>query len=344
VKRGLAALAALSLAWSAAARVDPVYRSLVERYARGQRAEAVAGLSALPRAHVAGLIRDVQKAPQDFPLLKAAAMLHVDRDESLRAPGLGTDEGEQPRHCPGADAGFAERYAALLALQDGGQDFAKRFYLAFALQCRWNGCLLEAQAWATKGLALFPRDAALLGTLGAALEEYATLSLGLGEGLTSVRRERRLREARRFYEQALAVEPDDVGVRVHLGRVLWRLGEPAAARQTLERAIRDANTRDPLYLAHLFLGRLEEDEGRLEPAVRQYRQALIADPMAQTAAIALSHALGASGDPDEARETVVRALANSRTRGGRDGYWRYLVADPARVRELFAALREETLR
>ena len=350
----------LALAPAAASgQTNDEYRELIASYARGERAAAVAGLARLsdttPRvaaaAEAAALAAQRDHAEPPFPL-RAAVMLHMDLDEAERPQAGGR---EQPRPCPGRHAGIAARYARLLAWRTETKDFARRFFVALAHRSQWDACLPDAQRWAGEGLKLFPRDPELLLAAGSALEQSATLWLGVSvasPGMTTGYRqaamraasERRalLERARGMFADATASDPEFVPARVRLGRVLWRLGQRQEAQAALEEAV--AGPADPtlLYLAHLFLGRVHEDSGRLEPALRHYRLALGLDPKAQSAAIALSHALRLAGEAEESRRVLRTALAVAGRRE-RDAYWDYLMGNTLRVEDEFAALRRESL-
>ena len=345
---------------TASGQTNAEYREMIASYARGERAPAVAGLARLsdttPRvaaaAEAAALASQRDHAEPPFPL-RAAVMLHMDVDEAARRPQAGG--WEQPRPCPGRHADIAARYARLLAWRTETKDFARRFFVALAHRSHWDACLPDAQRWAGEGLKLFPRDPELLLAAGSALEQSATLWLGVSIAdpamTTSYRQaalhsasERRtlLERARGMFADATASDPEFVQARIRLGRVLWRLGRRQEAQAALEQAV--AGPADPtlLYLAHLFLGRVHEDSGRLEPALRHYRLALGLDPKAQTAAIALSHALRLAGEAEESRQVLLMALAVAGLRA-RDAYWDYLVGDALRVEDEFAALRRESL-
>jgi tetratricopeptide (TPR) repeat protein len=383
------ALAQERVSGEAPAQAKTQYRDLVLRYARGERALAVAGLARFPNVVLTQIARAIEDAglaamrgeagpaaaqalkrgevalrrsEAGDPLipLRAALMLHVDLDEAERPrdPGV-MRRTEQPRVCPGRQVLIASRYARLLAGQDETKSFARRFFVALAHGCQWDCCLLDAARWAREGLTLFPRDPELLLAAGSVLEESATLWPG---GSTvenpalpptfrefaraaAAERERvtRYRQARALYEDAIAADDSLIQARVRLGRVLWRLGNREAAQAALEASLE--RSADPLhsYLAHLFLGQVHEDSGRLAQAVEQYRLSLALDPSAQTAAVALSHALHSAGEGEEARGVLRQALALAGRRALRDGYWDYLALNALHFRDLFAALRQESL-
>src|SRR5262245_31922552 len=112
-RAAIAGAATLSLvigSRTAAEDINPEYRDLVERYARGERGSAVAGLGAFSDAAMARIVRAVEAdalaaergKPRLRPLpLRAALMLHLDRDEAERSDDSAA---EQPRRCPGKAA------------------------------------------------------------------------------------------------------------------------------------------------------------------------------------------------------------------------------------------------
>jgi len=270
--------------------------------------------------------------------LRAAAMLHTDRDEAERPQPIGR---EQIPRCPGPHARIAGRYAALLARDPETRDFARRLFLARAQHCQLEACFEDALRGARGGLALFPRDAELLLTAGSVLEERAFLATpGLGNDVASVQQDW-LQQARRALADAVSRDPDLALARVRLGRVLWRLRQPDAARAALEAALPHAREAKDAYLAHLFLGRIHEDAKRLDQALAEYRQAVDVHPEAQSAAVALSYALQLAGEPEESRQALARGLGDRLSE--RDAYWDYLVSNARGARELLDTLRREAL-
>ena len=80
-----------------------------------------------------------------------------------------------------------------------------------------------------------------------------------------------LENAHRALRAAVAVDPSLAEARLRLGRVAWRLGETAEARSALEEVLARKPDAATAFLAHLFLGRLDEDAGRLADAARVLR-------------------------------------------------------------------------
>ncbi|HET9315663.1 MAG TPA: hypothetical protein VFQ51_08740, partial [Vicinamibacteria bacterium] len=297
---------------------------LVRGYAGGERAQAVARLGAWSLRDLGRQIAAVEQAaraaercphcpnPLDDVPLRAAVMLHWDRDRTEQPSPL-PGEVEQPRRCPGPVAGLAGRLARVVAGNAEASDFARRFFRLVVLQCQWDACFADAQLWASNAVEIFPRDADLLLARGSVREEVATIgspcatpaALAVVSGADkadAIARQQVLEKARRDFTDALAVDGGLGLARVRLGRVLWRLGEPEPARQQLEKALATASLVDHVYLAHLFLGRVYQDAGRLEDATREYALAADLHPTALSAATALSHARLLAGDAEGARQ------------------------------------------
>jgi tetratricopeptide (TPR) repeat protein len=361
-----------------AAVVSREYEALLRRYARGERTAAVSALGDLRAGDLDQQVKLLQRAAKDGarcpscpdPLagvpLKAAVMLHSDRDEAERPPAADT---EQPRLCPGDHARRAGQIAALLAMREPTRDFARRFYLSMAQRSQWDFCLEAAAQWGAEGLERFPRDPELLLVMGAIQEENASLGaaprlptpeaasgplprgrapeynqwrrMAAGSDLAAERR-RRFVEARRLLSEALAAAPTLIEARLRLGRVQWQLGEDALAAASLEQAVRLGGPAPLPYLAYLFLGQVRERAGQTGEAVLEFEKALEIDPEAQAPAVALSHVLLMKGDGDGARRALVHALARGSQRKARDAYWNYPSSNAADAGEIVEALREET--
>jgi tetratricopeptide (TPR) repeat protein len=347
----------------------------VERYARGERAEAVAAVGEFTESDLKEAFAAIQllgrraagcgSCPERAALrripLPAAVMLHADRHWLDRANWRVAEHGT-PDCSVGFQQEMAERLAILVAGQliGGQQDsvaFARRFHLAMVYRWHAELCLDEALRWAQAGLKWFPRDPELLVARGTVEEvigtsSYRRLRPGVA-GLTQTQRAQvlapdtvgriRLESARRSYEDALVADPGLAEARLRLGRVQWRLGQGERGQAALQAMLAAGGDASQQYLAHVFLGRIHEDGGRLPEAEREYRQALALAPGSQVAAVALGHVLQLAGDTAEARTVLREGLAHARRRTEGDAYWRYLLG-PADVAEsLFDDLRQRTL-
>jgi tetratricopeptide (TPR) repeat protein len=367
-----AALAAATLTVAAAGAGDVAgpafsraeYFELIRSYARGERTAAVAALGAWSERDLArqlASVEDAARALERCPScpnslaglpLKAAVMLHWDRD---RAETPAPEGVEQPRRCPGPLAALAGRFARVLARSAARDDFPKRFFHMVVMSCQWDGCFEEADRWAGEAIAIFPRDADLLVARGSVREESATLgqyppreldrqsARVSAETAAATFRQEGLKHARRDFEDALRVDPNLGLARLRLGRVLWRLGELEPARQQLETALPSLGDSDNAYLAHLFLGRIEQDTGRLDEALAEYRRAVALHPSTLSGAVALSSALGLTGDAEAARSALRQGLESAGRRRARDPHRDYLVVNAAELRDVLDELYRETL-
>lgn len=351
MSRARHALAAVALAAGAlqvhGQVVSLEYEGLLRQYARGETAAAVSALGRIRPGDLDDQVRAIQRRAKDAarcatcadPLddlpLRAAVMLHADRDEAERPAATGS---EHARACPGVHARRAGQLAAVLATRGvGDRDFARRFFLAMAERCQWDFCLEAATQWARDGLERFPGDAPLLVTLGAALEEWATVF----QPQSQRERGERFREAAKVLQEAIVADPARDDARVHLGRVQWRLGDDAAARATLEEMLARRPDAPLEFLAQLFLGQVHERAGRTPDAAAAFARALELDPQSQAAAIALSHAALVTGDVGRSRALVEQALALAGRREMRDLYWDYVASNAASAEARFDGLRRE---
>ena len=91
----------------------------------------------------------------------------------------------------------------------------------------------------------------------------------------------RYRQARSFFEDAIASDDGLTLARVRLGRVQWRLGEREAGQAALEKAVERSADPQLSYLAHLFLGRVHEDSGRLPAQVGPHQRRPLRDRRGQ---------------------------------------------------------------
>lgn len=347
---GAASLLVLAATAETAPRLEPRYRELLLRYARGERAQAIADVGAWSVGALQKQVAAAQEARLEVercprcpnPLagvpLRAAVLLHADRDKAERPEASGR---EQPLRCPGPQALIAGRFAAILARDPEARDFARRYFLAMTLRAQLDACFEDAYREARAGLELFPRDAELLLAAGSVLEERAFLTTASVRSDAAAIRGALLKDARGDFTEAIGLDPDLVLARVRLGRVLWRLGQREPARVALEAALIRASDPSHRYLAHLFLGRIHEDAERLDQALAEYRRAVEIDPKAQSAAVALSHALLLTGQAEAARDALGRGLPD-RT-APRDVFWDYVVSNARPLEDLLAALHREAL-
>jgi hypothetical protein len=332
------------------------YSNLVERYQSGDQNGAMAALRGWREARLEcdwKALQDAskkaakctgcpEKAAFERFSVRAALLLHADLEnhETLRPP---VSEQAPPSCSVGLHARAVERLADVLqAVDSQALDFLVQLYLGQARHAHWSHCLGTAQYWARAGLARAPRDGLLLLTLGIAAENDAfhlRAPTARSQGMSGKQRDL-WEDARRTFEAALAAEPELHEAWLRLGRVQLRLGKLEAARGCFE-AVLQKGAEDRLsYLAHLFLGRIHEDEGRIAEAEKQYSAALLLKPGSQPAAVALSHARQLLGDADGARDVLQRFLVYAHRRAELDPYIDYLMAYTATGQRLLEQLRQ----
>lgn len=342
---------------AAAAQCPPVrvppsaeYLKLVSRYASNEHAEAVLALKGwseeglrcdLENLHAAAVaVSRCRGKCEDRVVferfqVRAALLLHAEREIMEQ---FGVPVTEQSVTCStGPQAQTVERLATILLLvAPEAKAFLSRFYVAMTRRAHWSHCIPQAEQWARTGLKRLPRDGSLLMTLGIVLETTAFLTLvPAPRAATMGPRAVRQFEAqtaklgalwervRRTFDEALAADPNLHEARLRLGRVLWRLDRPEPARALFEEVLSKSDDKVILYLAHLFLGRVHEDQNRLADAEKEYLAAMAIHPSSEAAAVALSHARLMMGDTGGAREAMDAGLEQVRLRVGADPYKNY---------------------
>jgi tetratricopeptide (TPR) repeat protein len=277
--------------------------------------------------------------------VRAALVAQTDRAlEDRRRPRAGasrcglTDEEEQAR-----------AIADVAAARTDSQAFARRWFAAMALRSQWMLCLADVRSWTQAGLRHHPKDPLLLLASGMAEEtaaafgrtaNVAQLNEMRSAAVQSNRIDRDLGEARRRYAEALAADPEQHEARLRLGWTLFQQGKRGEGRAELERVAGAARDPGLVYLAHLFLARIHDQEGRTPDAERAYRAALVADPAGQAAAFGLAQLLGRA-DGDAGRDLLLHALARAPRTGRRDAYMSYHLGITNRGEPELAALRAE---
>lgn len=115
-------------------------------------------------------------------------------------------------------------------------------------------------------------------------------------------------EARKSFEQALALDGNDPAANLNLGLALLRSGDAAGARARLENAVR----LEPLSpMAWNGLGQARSMLAEEAGAIEAWRKALSIDPRRYDALFNLAIATGRSGDTREARRALERFVASA---------------------------------
>ena len=348
---------------------ESAYWDIVSEYAgrgRERALTAIAGLSARDLESITRAVSDLSKAAQrcqncaartefDALPLRAALLLHGEGDRRVRLSRVRA-AGGNPDCTIEAHGRMTERLLWLAERQPGGPEFLARFAALTSLHYRALLCFGPAKLWVDAGLGWAPGDAQLLLFRGLLHEALGTMvgapgTLVAGTDLKGHfsgipefgSADLQLKRAVSAYEKALAADPQVAEAYLRLGRVRWRLKRFPEARDSLNQAVAKSEGH-ALYLAHLFRGRVLEDEGDLEAAISDYAASLPLEPESQIAAVALAYALSVRGDAGRAREVLEGALAVGKKGKGVDLYWNYLVGNPAAPEVFFNTLRVQTLR
>ncbi|MEO8499710.1 MAG: tetratricopeptide repeat protein [Vicinamibacteria bacterium] len=371
-RRAAAVLTLLAAAEVCVAQMIPVrekaYWDVVKQYAGAERRPAVTAigewtsrdLETVDKA-IEGRAKEARKcaaceARQTFDALplRTALLLHAEQDRITRMAGF-LDTGRAVECSPTLQSAQIERLLASVALQPGGVPFATRFVTAYSLSLRSLLCYPSALEWADLGLKVGPGDAALHLTRGLAAESVASSVVAQSVWRTSfdargrpisgyepVDRKGALNAALEAFSRTLSLDPQLPGARLHLGRVQWRAGRGAEAKETLRQAVGEA--KGPLlYLAHLFYGQCLEDEGDIDGAAAEYHSALSIRRDSQVAAVALAHAHTLKGESDLAREVLDRVLSFAGNRLSLDPFWSYLTGTEETADALLEQLRAEAI-
>lgn len=146
------------------------------------------------------------------------------------------------------------------------------------------------------------------------------------------------RAANESFRRALEIEPGLVEARLRLGRVLALDGKTDEAVREL-RAVASGPSPEARYLAHLFLGRIEDEGGDTEGATAHARAAVALRPRWQSGRLALAVLLRRAGRAEEASAEAARAVVVPDEPSGEDGWLLYNVAAHDRAAAALEALR-----
>jgi tetratricopeptide (TPR) repeat protein len=347
--------------------LESAYWATVEDFSKGRKEAALGALASFKQADLNRFAKSWEVLSSaarkcegcdarlrfDRLRFRAAILLHAEADRQERNRRLGT---ETSTCDAGSHGPMGERLLGLTLAQPKGKEFVARFSLAMSLHFRATTCFGNALGWAATGLNSQPKNPFLtmirgliheiLGTIGNAphlhilsLDDKGRAALPLDEPADgSVQLER----AASDYESALTTEPRMAEARVRLGRVEWRRKRFDSARRVLTQAISESSG-PLLYLAHLFLGQVFEDQGGLDEAIRNYRAATEIEPTAQSGGVALAAALALKGHTDPAHEAIENVVRFGGVRKRADPFWNYLVGIPLLADAYFEALRLESI-
>ncbi len=278
------------------------YRALVQSYRELGGAETNA-LRAMSREAVAAAVDEAISGASSWAWedLRAAAMLHCE------ACVTATDKGSTCEFQIMQAERLLERTMRLSPRQE---DFAWRWYhvmprvldsvgqksLALGIETqaaqKWH--LDMARAEYLQGLELESKGSH---------EPTALTAVGPNAYDKAGARATHFVRASELFTTALQRRPDLTVAALHLGRIRMLEDKNEQAAALFRSALIDV---DPSvrYLAALFLGSLEEREGRFDAAEKLYRDAMQSMPYGQSAPLALSELLSRTGREAEARSAL----------------------------------------
>jgi hypothetical protein len=231
--------------------------------------------------------------------------------------------------------------------------FRRRWYLAALMFLHRAGQQRNVvEPIRDAALAAFPDDARILLEAGAIDEDWAIrlepspLYLFNYEGLDKVRalRQGYLYGADLYLKRALAADADLTEAALRLAHVRAELGHRSDAAAGFQQVLDSSSVPEFRYLAALFLGQVQEADGRLDDARRSYRAALDLYPPSQVARTALAHMSFRQGQAVDALALVREALTIRAERDDEDPWWRYPKNQFLSFDDLLVGLREEVRR
>lgn len=337
VQVGRLSMVAFLLLAVAGAAQDPAqdaatYAGLVDRYRSGEYAAAVTTLRAWPAEVVARVARRTLRDDswQANPVRwKAAALLHIEvaftctpHERSQLEQNL-----RQARDCLSA----VERH-------EPGTEFVRRGRLALGYTLRFHARHREA-------LAYF-REARL--TRAGREDPEAIVAMGQVDecsaqptwiGFAEAERKMRLARAERLFRDALRLDPDSAEARLRLAHTLSSRGDMGAAAEQLDTLLKAEPAAHIRSLAELLAGRVAEAKGDLSAACAHYTTAIrSADPLAQSAVIALAHGSYRAGEEDAAATLLLHALSRPLPR---PDFWSHYCYRLPPIESVLETLREE---
>jgi tetratricopeptide (TPR) repeat protein len=317
-------------------RLPATYLTALSNYRAGDLAAAFGNVKELEAAALSDITRRLIR-PNPAPgsswsrLLTAAIMLHTEvffiRAEAHPAAAY--------------DPYIRSARSLVRGLIEAGRDgergfgeaeriFARDWYLLLISFQHGRAEIGWSRAYLEEALKLFPKDPHFALARGSDYEMLSDMRAGYLSNLDSegslrgqskVNPDRELEQAVRWFEQAIALEPELVEARLRLGRVLHRRGEYDRAARELDVVRQSAPWKELRYLALVFRGMVEAARGAYEPAEGFYAEARRILPRGQTAAIASAQAAYLRGRVSDAGATIQATLQQ---RNKEDPWWVYI--------------------
>ena len=282
------------------------YLALLDGYASGEATEAATALAAWSedrvRAAVRALERELLTVADGDGLVRTAVMLHTE------AAFVEDADGRESFHLDVARS-LVRRLLGNPRVGPAVRDFAARWHAQAAAQYCIRNDPLRARLEVNRGLTV-DRNHPYVNLVAGALVEYGVVQEEPNprgtwniDGQRAYNLKNRLHQAAQTYRGIIATRPDFYEARLRLGWVLALNDSLDNGREQLEMVASRAPRADLSYLAHLFLGSLDERANRPAEAARAYEAARAAGAF-QSSLIALMRIAGAHGEHER-----VRALA-----------------------------------
>jgi hypothetical protein len=313
-------LAAVAVA-GFASQGAPDYRAIVHEYQTSPNT-AVERILAMPQPDVVRAVRDAVRDTGRFTPADYAAALVMHGDIAIYFV-----QQHDPR--AGSALDIADELASAAAREHGHAWFVHRWYSGFTAALKTDP--------RAKGLREHWRSHEwyrLTSALDHAIE-YERDGTGVVQGLgprghPGVDREvydaPTFRNAVPLLHQAL--DGGVIAAAVHLGRIQMLRGYETEARTLFALAAADQHSRIDRYLGNLFLGAIEERDGRPDVPEMRYRAASTALPGAQSGRLALASLLARYGRAVEA----ARLFSADEERASRfDPWWSFLSVEVASI-------------
>jgi len=291
-------------------RLPGTYLTALANYRAGDLAAALGKLRELGDAEFAGvnktLLRlDVASGSNWARLLTAAMLLHTE------AFIIRAEVGPVPPSDPYILSARSLARHVLRLAGDGQQGFGEKerifvrnWYLLLVAMQHGRAELGWSRAYLAEAMQSFPKDPNLALALGSDHEMLSDISKGYLNHVDVVGRFRsqadvnaddELRQAIRYLEQAVAMEPKMMEARLRLGRALYRRGDLDKAARELDAALQLAPRDELRYLALVFRGRVEAARGNYDRGDALFADAIRLLPKGQVAVLARAEAAYLSG-------------------------------------------------
>lgn len=297
------------------------YTELVDCYRQGFFLDSARALSERPPEKLREAAHKFRTSSRSDVELQAAALLHI---EVIRWFGL-----ENLVHFD-----IAGLHIESMTDDERRASFEKKSRLALGYLHFYRLRYAEAEAFFRGGVERTPRDWDFRYAMGTLQEAMVLTTSDRGS----------LEAAELEYWWLLEERPEEAGLHIRLGQVLWRRGLVAESLAEVEaHLLKLPEVEAPARLvAHLVLGEIYESRGDTEESLAHFRSAYAVDPDCQAASAALGLALVTAGQGSEAIAVTAGFLES----GGHasitdDTWWQYILSRAVEHNQLFYELQQE---